>query len=388
MHVVRVLPDVAGLDKEFDYSVPPELEAEIGIGSRVRVDLHGRRVGGWVVAVGVEPHAGITLRSVAKVTGWGPSADVVDLARWAAWRWAGRPSALLKAASPERAVRALPTNAPAAGPERGPESRPHSGAAEQPYGPGRTLVRVAPAADRMPVIRAVLRQGPALIVAPSSAEAAELGRRLRRDGEPVAVLPEGWAAARAGSCTVVGARSAAWAPAPDAAAMVVLDAHDEVHQEERAPTWHVRDVLGERAARAGVACLAVTPCPDLATVAWADRSAAVDRAVEREGWPIGEVIDLREEDPANGLLSSRLTTLVRGDQRVLCVLNRKGRARLLACSGCQEVARCELCDAAVTQVAAGWCAPGAAAPDPSCARPAAASACACFAPVSAGSATS
>ena len=48
--IARVLPDVSGLDKAFDYLVPEPLEATVEVGTRVRVDLHGRRVGGWVLA--------------------------------------------------------------------------------------------------------------------------------------------------------------------------------------------------------------------------------------------------------------------------------------------------------------------------------------------------
>jgi primosomal protein N' (replication factor Y) len=41
--------------------------------------------------------------------------------------------------------------------------------------------------------------------------------------------------------------------------------------------------------------------------------------------------------------------------RLLCVLNRKGRARLLACATCRELARCEACGAAVDGVEGGLC---------------------------------
>ena len=47
------------------------------------------------------------MRPVAKVTGWGPEPELVDLASWAAWRWAGRRRSLLVTASPETAVRRL-----------------------------------------------------------------------------------------------------------------------------------------------------------------------------------------------------------------------------------------------------------------------------------------
>ena len=65
--IARVLPDVTGLDKEFDYVVPEELVLDVHLGSRVRVPLHGRRVGGWVVAL--DPPD----RSLRRSTGCGRS---------------------------------------------------------------------------------------------------------------------------------------------------------------------------------------------------------------------------------------------------------------------------------------------------------------------------
>ncbi|MDP9074977.1 MAG: hypothetical protein M3N98_12555, partial [Actinomycetota bacterium] len=102
--VVRVVPAVAGIRKEFDYLVPDALADQVRVGTMVRISLHGRRVGGWVVADRVEPAPGIALLPVAKVTGWGPASELIELAGWAAWRWAGRPSALLRTASPDYAV--------------------------------------------------------------------------------------------------------------------------------------------------------------------------------------------------------------------------------------------------------------------------------------------
>lgn len=335
---VRVIPDVAGIDKQFDYDVPADMADAMRIGTRVRIDLHGRRVGGWVVDVDVEPPAGVELKPVAKVTGWGPPADLVDLSAWASRRWAGRRTAILRSASPDRAHATLPPPA-AALPRR----------SDHPHPLGNTVLRLGPGADRMPALRAIAAHGPALIVATGAAEAQALARRLGGDGHDVALVPQQWGQARAGGRVVIGARGAAWAPAPGVRTYVLLDAHDEVHQEERVPAWHARDVLGERARRDCVPCVALSPCPDLATLAWADRVEAPARNVERQAWPLVEVVDLREEDPANGLLSTRLTEVVRSDQRVICVLNRTGRARLLACAGCGELARCDRCEAAVTQ---------------------------------------
>lgn len=319
------------------------MDADVRIGSLVRVELHGRRVRAWVVADGVEPPAGIELRPVAKVTGWGPSADVVDLAHWAAWRWAGRPAQLLGTASPPRVVRGLPAPpAPSSG------AADIEGLAQDALGQPRSIVRIAPAADRYPLLRAIGGLGDVLVLTPSLASATQLTARLRRDGFPVALMPSGWAAAAGGGRVVVGTRAAAWAPSPSLRAVVVLDAHDEVYQEERAPTWSAWVVAAERAARAGVPCVLVTPCPGPDHLAWGP-VVTTSRADERAGWATVDMVDRRGDDPRSGLFSDRLVAALRGDGRVVCVLNRKGRARLLACSACGELARCEECGASLGQ---------------------------------------
>jgi len=334
--VARVIPDVAAIDKTFDYLIPDRFRDEVQVGTIVRIELHGRRVRGWVVAVGVEPPEGVMLKPIAKVTGWGPPADMVDLAHWAAWRWAGRVTALLGTASPPGAV----TNLPTAGPRRAARTAAAAGG----------VVRVPPATDVFPHVLAAAEQGNALIVTPSIAQAREIASRLRRAGVTTAFVPHEWARAAAGA-TVVGARAAAWAPVIDLAAVVVVDEHDEGLQEERAPTWHARDVAIERAQRLGVPCVLLSPCPTLEARAWASVTAP-STAEERAGWPIVDVVDRRQEDPVKaGLYSDRLARWLREPDRgrVLCVLNRTGRARLLACVACGHVADCDRCGAAVVQ---------------------------------------
>jgi primosomal protein N' (replication factor Y) len=342
--VARVLPDEPALDKEFDYLVPEPMAPAVRPGTMVRAPLHGRRVGGWVLDGDVSPPPGVELRPLAKVRGWGPPPELLDLARWAAWRWAGRRASLLRTASPERAVVQLPRPQAPATPTRAPRGELAGAALDA----GRAVLRLAPAADRYDVVLAAVARGNALVLVPSVAAADALARRLRRDGVGVARHPQDWARARAGA-TVVGTRSAAWAPVADLAAVVVLDEHDEVWQQEQAPTWHARDVVVERAARAGVPCVLVSPTPSLEALAWAPVLAPA-RADERAGWPLVEVVDRRDDEPGRGgLFSPALVRLLRSGARVACVLNRKGRARLVACHRCGEVARCERCEAAVVQ---------------------------------------
>jgi len=351
--VVRVRPDIAGVDKLFDYAVPPGMDDEVRVGTLVRVELAHRRVGGWVVADGVEPPPGVALQPLAKVTGWGPPPELVELADWAAWRWAGRAVSMLRTASPEHAVRGIPVarRVPAASVSTAAGVDVAELAAVALTLPA-SVIRLPPAADPYPLVVAAATHGPALVLVPSVREARQLSARLRRALPSVAVLPRDWASARAGGATVVGARSAAWAPIPAPSCIIVLDEHDDGFQQEQAPTWHARDVALERARRAGVPCVLVSPTPTLEALA-AGELLAASRTAERSGWPRVEVVDTRELAGSEARYSPRLVEVLRSDASVLCVLNRKGRSRLLTCAACGEVATCERCEAAVTQEPGG-----------------------------------
>jgi len=123
-----------------------------------------------------------------------------------------------------------------------------------------------------------------------------------------------------------------------------------VHQEEASPTWHARDVAIERARRAGVPCVLTSPAPSLVALAWG-ALVTPSRSDERAAWPVVDVVDRRAEDPTTSdLYSRRLVDALRSDRKVVCVLNRKGRAQLLVCAKCDELARCEVCTSAVALV--------------------------------------
>jgi primosomal protein N' (replication factor Y) (superfamily II helicase) len=342
--VVRVIPDVTGLDKEFDYLAPVGLDAPVG--SRVRIPLHGRRVAGWVVAV--DPPDAVAddrLRPIAAVASRGPTAELIALGRWASVRWAaGRLRPFLVTASPPTNVAGLPPSRRTAAP-RAPV---HDGAARLLDGGG-GMLRVPPATDVAPVVLAAAGRGPVIVVVPSLDQARLEAIRLRRTGLSVASMPQEWAAAAAGVDVVIGARAAAWAPCPGLAAVVVVDEHDEALQEERSPTWHARDVLVERARRAGIPVLLVSPCPSvngLAAVGERLVRPAIDE--ERRGWPIVELVDRSRDEPwKTSLVTSQLITHLRSERTVVCVHNTPGRARILACRACRTLARCAVCDAAV-----------------------------------------
>jgi primosomal protein N' (replication factor Y) len=357
--------------KLFDYAVPTgwSNENEIVVGTRVRVELHGRRVGGWVVDDDVIPPPGIEPLPLRTWSGWGPPPAVVELAQWAAWRWAGPISFFLSAGSPERNVRRLPV-APEREAGTGARATTDTGlgalAAEAVRAGGSTLVRLPPTTDLLELVLAVVddpvtadRPGGVLVLVPSVGWAERLCARLVRRGYRATT---DWAEARAGRPIVVGSRVAAWSPLPRLAAAVVLDAHDEAYREESAPTYSAVDVVIERARRDGGACILTSPCPPV--VVSAGRALLTLPAVaERAGWSSLETVDRRGADPRSGMFSEEFVSLARSvlddpeaiAQRgpLVCFYDRTGRARLLACAHCGELAQCTNCGAAVAQHGTG-----------------------------------
>ena len=273
---------------------------------------------------------------------------MVALAEWAAWRWAGPLSRGAHRASPERKVLTLP--APPPRPVLDPDARPpgRGGVARRSF---REVARRSFRSRRPPTLTVVLAalsvsSGPVLVLVPSVGWAERLRARLARRGIPATGE---WAEAAAGWPVVVGSRGAAFAPLPRLGAAVVLDADDQAYREERSPHFDAATVAAERARRDGAPCLLTSAAPTVALM-HGSRIAELPRDIERAGWGRLHVIDRRGADPRTGLYSEELVRLLRGaPDRAVAVLNRRGRAKLLACARCGEIATCERCGQSVAE---------------------------------------
>ena len=345
VRVARVVPDVTGVDKIFDYLVPEALAETVRVGVRVRVPLHGRNVAGWVVEIG-EPSAGLEvkkIKSVIKVLGLGATAEIVDLAVWATKRWAGRMRSFISTAAPETLINNVPS------PRYMPRAVQYaSDTFDKVRDFGGGLITVAPLSNLAPFISAVACDGPTIVVMPTQHRVKLLAAALRANNFSVAQWPQDWALAYGGVDVVIGTRSAVWAPVEKFSNMVVVDEHDDLLQEERSPTWHARDVAIERSSRVGARCILLSPIASLSARKWAgDR-----RVVDSQGqWPEVLIVDRNNDEQwSRSLISSELIAELRDkSRRAVCVLNSKGRARLTACGSCRNILRCEKCDAALNQ---------------------------------------
>ncbi|MGK0479787.1 MAG: primosomal protein N' (replication factor Y), partial [Ilumatobacter sp.] len=161
------MPNVTGLDKSFDYLIPDDLRAParfgpVRIGTIVRVELHGRRIGGWISDIVDFDDAAVdrkSLKPISKITGHGPDVELFELAEWASIRWAARRSRpFLVAASPSRAITSLPParrTAPVVSP-----SSPSSPATTELLAAGGGVLRLPPRSDVLPALRSAIAHGP------------------------------------------------------------------------------------------------------------------------------------------------------------------------------------------------------------------------------------
>lgn len=347
-----MVPEVSGIDKVFDYLVPESLVPRVGRGTRVRIDLNGRRVGGWIVEIGsAEERTDVQvdiarLVPIVSVSGDGVDPEVLPLTKWMSQRWFGSWRATLSSASAPR-MRGRNVN-----PRRGqkitfPEDAVTVAARERVQWGGGLLV-VPPLASALNVVAELARDGSVLVVCPTQRMAVLGAAALRRRGFTTALVPDDWDAAKAGVDIVIGARSAVLAPCAGISSVVVIDEHDELHHEERAPTWNASDVAQERARRAGIPCLLTSAIPSAQALhEHADSTSIV--SLERT-WPKIEVVNLDDVPVAGSLLSSEMLDSISTDgATTVCVLNTKGKARLIACKACRAVQTCNTCSSLLTQ---------------------------------------
>ena len=336
------LPDVTGLDKEFDYLVPDGCVDRVTVGvDRARAAARpARRAAGSSqldppdADVAVGPAPADRRRSSSR----GPDAGA-DRARRVGVACAGPPAGCARSSSPPARRRTSPALPPPAHGAPAPaSSRSHAGAADAARRraagccgsrrPATSLpTRSLAAAGRGPtlVVDAVGRPGPA----------AMAHRAAPRRARASPSCPQEWARGRRRASTSSSARGPRRGRrVPDLRRGRRVDEHDEALQEERSPTWHARDVVVERARRAGVAGAAGVAVPDASTGARRGRRARwsrpADRRRARRAGRSSRSSTAADEEPwKTSLVTSPLIAppARRRIARVVCVHNTPGRAR-------------------------------------------------------------
>ena len=422
LRIARVAVEGAPLHlgDALDY-LPPEPASDaaaapaLSVGQRVELSLAGRRTRGLVVGLADGSDVPRSrLRRIGRTLGDVPWTDEagVELLAWAAARFGAPLGDVVRHALPGRVIdeerRATTAGWWPPEPERA--TRPPldpaiDGAGWADYGtPGAELLAAVAAgsgsyllqplpgedlAERIAELALTCLAGgrDVLVVVPdpvsaiadrvilAARETAGLDADAIVDlrGGPSARLGyRSWLRARAGIArVVVGERSATFTPLAHLGLTVLIDESSPVHKEQRSPRHHAREVLLERARRAGAVGLLTADVPSALTRALvlAGRVvpvAAPDVVVAQRRPNVrldtGE-LEVRTRISRAGMKALR-DAVADGEYGVVLAA-RRGEGRALVCTRCRDLVRCSTCSAAVARTpTGGWWCPSCAATSP------------------------
>jgi primosomal protein N' (replication factor Y) len=231
-------------------------------------------------------------------------------------------------------------------------------------GSGKTAVYLA-------AMRGVLEAGrSAILLVPeiglTPAVAADLHQIF---GDEVAILhsalsdrerAEQWHRIKRGDArTVVGTRSAVFAPVADLALIIVDEEHDSSYKQEETPRYHARDVAVVRAKMANAVVVLGSATPSLESYfnAKKNKYALVELPdrVEQRPLPEVEIIDMRQEFQETGheqvisrKLAAEINERLDRKEQVMVLLNRRGYSPVVLCRTCGKKLECQNCAIALT----------------------------------------
>jgi primosomal protein N' (replication factor Y) len=385
---VQPMTTARALRGPFDYRLPPEIRADVDVGSMLVVPFGRREVLGVVVGLSDSSEvAEEKLLAPVRALDPGVPRELVELAEWIAAEYCSTIARALTLVLPPGAARRLSgrKRRAVAAPRHlavgarspvAPELTAEQSAALEPLllalarrraerrllhgvtGSGKTEVYLRAAA-------ATLEQGRgAIVLVPEIALTPQIvGRFIERFGETVAVLHSRltpaqryaeWRRLREGQARVcVGPRSAVFAPIGDLGLIVLDEEHDASYKHEGDPRYDARDVAAERARRCGAVLLLGSATPRPETVLRTAISALPAR-VDGRALPAVRILDMRGE--AHGLhpLTSQALAKVRAEGgKAIVLLNRRGWSNFLSCRSCGRVWSCPQCDVALVMHRAG-----------------------------------
>ena len=171
-------------------------------------------------------------------------------------------------------------------------------------------------------------------------------------------LSNWWRARNGYIQTVIGPRSAVFAPLENVGLIVVDEEHDSAYKQDETPRYHSRDVALSRARLEGAALVMGSATPSIETffsgMGGAHEVLSMPARVANRLLPKVEVVDMRVEWKRAGrtLLSERLEDAIekclgKGDQGLL-LLNRRGFSASLRCRSCGEHISCPECSVSLT----------------------------------------
>jgi primosomal protein N' (replication factor Y) len=147
---------------------------------------------------------------------------------------------------------------------------------------------------------------------------------------------------------VLGTRSAVFTPLKHISFIAVLHEHSSSYKQEDGLRYHGRDVAVMRAYLEKAPILLSSICPSFESLFNCRKGKY--KLLESEAGtkkPSIRIIDMRHEKLLKPYLSRKVidaaTRYLRGDNKVMFVINRRGYSTLLQCSDCNYIEECPVC---------------------------------------------
>jgi primosomal protein N' (replication factor Y) len=368
----------------FDYLLPPELRAEVTVGSMLVVPFGRREILGVVTAL--SEHSEVSeekLLAPLRALELGVPIDLVALAEWLAKEYCSTLARSLALVLPPAATRRLSgrkrrtrpvlpkhiqlgartTEPPTLTAEQAValsdlstalhSGRPQTRLLAGITGSGKTEVYLRICAE-------TLEQGrSAIVLVPEIALTTQIvGRFIERFGDTVAVLHsrltvaqrrEEWRRLRVGeACVCVGPRSAVFAPIERLGLIVVDEEHDSSYKHEGDPRYDARAVAARRVSDCGALLLLGSATPRPESVHEAPAAIRLSRRVDGRPLPQVRVLDMCNQLPGLHSLTVEALREVRSARgKAIVLLNRRGWSNFLSCRECGRVWGCPECDVAL-----------------------------------------
>jgi primosomal protein N' (replication factor Y) len=384
------------ISRSFHYTVNPELEGQLAVGSLVQVSFARRQTHAYVLGFPETPSIDISrLKPVESIIVAEPLFDekMLKFLMWVAEYYCHPLGEVISAAIPKQSW--MPRK------KTKRKEKPLEGGAEDGLVPANVerpvlndeqasaVAQILNPEEKRPVLlhgitgsgktevymrvlESYLEQGKgAIILVPEIALTPQLlGRFSSRFPGLVAVLHSDlgarerfvqWEKLRQGLARiVVGPRSAVFAPVKDLGLIVVDEEHETSFKQEDSVRYHARDVAVVRAKFEGARVVLGSATPSLETYANAESGKFLHlhlrHRVHRQAMPKTMFVDIKDvtqqHSPQTPWLSRTLLAKIRSTlnagQQALLYLNRLGFAHFLFCKDCGHTWRCENCDVALT----------------------------------------
>ncbi len=211
----------------------------------------------------------------------------------------------------------------------------------------------------------------AIVMVPEIMLTVQTVNRLKdRFGEQVAVIHSGlsqgerldeWKRIKRGEAKIaVGTRTAVFAPFENIGIIIMDEEQEHTYKSDSSPRYHTRDVVRFRCAAQNALMLLCSATPSIESyynaLSGRYKLFTLNARYGEAGLPRVQIVDMREQPQADGLLSEPLCAALtacfdKGKQAIL-LYNRRGYHTFVSCRSCGHVITCPSCSISMTYHAA------------------------------------